>query len=104
MVRFGFGSVSAKMFRFRFSFGFGGNSCFGRTLRVDSGDPNENLPNGWIRCDGGVIPNPSIWEGCHTLDLNGKQKFLRGGQDASVLDMEDDMVQGDTLLFDFVQS
>ena len=72
--------------------------------RVDSGDPNENLPNGWIRCDGGVIPNPSIWEGCHTLDLNGKQKFLRGGQDASVLDMEDDMVQGDTLLFDFVQS
>ena len=61
--------------------------------RVDVNDPNENLPNGWIRCDGGVIPNPSIWAGRHTPDLNGKRKFLRGGQDASALNMEDDTVQ-----------
>ena len=64
---------------------------------VDSGDPNENLPNGWVRCDGSVIPLPSIWAGRHSPDLNGKRKFLRGGQDAtSALDMEDDMIQGNS--------
>ena len=63
---------------------------------VDSGDPNENLPNGWVRCDGSVIPLPSIWAGRHSPDLNGKRKFLRGGQDATALDMEDDMIQGNS--------
>ena len=57
-------------------------------------DPIEVLPAGWIECDGRTIPEPSIWAGSTTPDLNNKRKFLRGGKDTAALGMEDDMVQG----------
>ena len=52
-----------------------------------------DLPEGWIRCDGTTIPQPSIWAGSLTPDLNGKKRFLRGGSDAEYLDTEDDQIQ-----------
>merc|ERR1712150_449865 len=33
------------------------------------------LPEGWIRCDGSIIPEPSVWAGSHTPDLNGERLF-----------------------------
>jgi len=54
----------------------------------------RELPDGWVRCDGNAIPEPSPWAGKYTPNLNGGEKrFLRGGMDADVLTMEDDMVQ-----------
>ena len=54
------------------------------------------IPMKTYQMDGSVIAQPSIWAGRHTPDLNGKRKFLRGGQDATALDMEDDMIQGNS--------
>ena len=62
--------------------------------RTDNGPPDEALPEGWMRCDGSVIPEPSNWAGTNTPDLNAPRKFLRGGPDTSALTMETDMVQG----------
>merc|ERR1712130_363953 len=52
-----------------------------------------SLPNGWIRCGGSTIPQPSIWAGQLTPNLNGEKRFLRGGPDAQVLTMEEDQMQ-----------
>jgi len=52
-----------------------------------------DLPEGWVRCNGDVIKAPSPWAGKYTPDLNSKGRFLRGGVDRDVLDMEDDMVK-----------
>jgi len=49
-----------------------------------------DLPEGWVRCNGNLIPHPSIWAGLPTPDLNGGKKFLRGGSDSSELTMEDE--------------
>ena len=72
--------------------------CLGSIIawvpRTKNGQPDEALPEGWIRCNGSVIPEPSIWAGTNTPDLNGPRKFLRGGPDASALTMQDHMVQG----------
>jgi len=54
---------------------------------------NMELPDGWVRCDGSVIPSPSIWAGMNTPDLNSDRRFLRGGNDNSALTFEDDMLQ-----------
>jgi len=53
----------------------------------------EPLPDGWMKCDGSVIPPPSIWAGHNLPDLNGEKRFLRGGSYSDQLDTEDDMVQ-----------
>jgi len=35
-----------------------------------------DLPNGWVHCDGSVIPEPSPWHGTTTPNLSGEQCFL----------------------------
>jgi len=52
-----------------------------------------DLPNGWVRCDGSTIPQPSLWAGQFTPNLNGEKRFLRGGGDGEQLKMEDDQLQ-----------
>ena len=53
-------------------------------------DEKVDLPEGWVRCDGATIPEPSIWAGQLTPDLNGGKKFLRGSSDSEMLTMEDE--------------
>ena len=58
-----------------------------------SGVEVGDIPDGWQRCDGSVILEPSIWAGERTPDLNNERRFLRGGSDQEVLTLEEDMVQ-----------
>merc|ERR1719361_170651 len=53
----------------------------------------EALPGGWVRCDGRLIPEPSVWAGSHTPNLNGERLFLRGGADSESLALEEDAFQ-----------
>merc|ERR1712212_822773 len=53
----------------------------------------ENLPVGWIRCDGSVIPSPSPWAGQKTPNINGENRFLRGGIDSTMLQKQEDSIQ-----------
>ena len=56
------------------------------TMKVTvSGVEVGDIPDGWQRCDGSVILEPSIWAGERTPDLNNERRFLRGGSDTSVL-------------------
>ena len=59
----------------------------------DGGEDFVELPSGWMRCDGSIIPSGSIWEGKRVPNLNGEKRFLRGGLDEDVLKMEDDQIQ-----------
>jgi len=52
-----------------------------------------NLPDGWVRCDGSPIPQPSIWAELLTPNLNGEKRFLRGASDEDVLTLEEDQIQ-----------
>merc|ERR1719460_1565003 len=52
-----------------------------------------SLPDGWVRCDGSTIPEPSVWAGQLTPNLNGEKRFLRGAPDSEVLRMEEDQMQ-----------
>jgi len=52
-----------------------------------------SLPDGWVRCDGSTIPEPSIWAGQLTPNLNGEKRFLRGASDSEVLTLEEDQMQ-----------
>jgi len=65
----------------------------GWTPRPAVDKANIDLPHGWVRCDGQVIPAPSTWAGTKTPDLNSERRFLRGGDDAHSLVFEDDTVQ-----------
>ena len=56
-------------------------------------DKLVDLPDGWVRCDGSTIPEPSIWAGQLTPDLNGEKRFLRGASDSEELTMEEDQMQ-----------
>jgi len=56
-------------------------------------DEMVSLPDGWVRCDGSTIPEPSIWAGQLTPNLNGEKRFLRGASDSEVLTMEEDQMQ-----------
>merc|ERR1712181_181856 len=49
-----------------------------------------SLPDGWVRCDGSTIPEPSVWAGQLTPNLNGEKRFLRGASDSEVLTLEED--------------
>ena len=40
-------------------------------------DEMVSLPDGWVRCDGATIPEPSVWAGQLTPNLNGEKRFLR---------------------------
>lgn len=57
---------------------------------------NSVLPDGWVHCDGKPIPEPSIWAGAHTPNLNGDKRFLRGGSYQDQLTEEDDTLQDHT--------
>jgi len=59
-------------------------------------DEMVSLPEGWVRCDGATIPEPSIWAGQLSPDLNGEKRFLRGASDLEMLTMEDDQMQNHT--------
>ena len=51
------------------------------TMKVETnGTETEDIPDGWMRCDGSVIPPPSVWAGQNTPDLNNHKRFLRGGE------------------------
>ena len=64
------------------------------TMKVGpDGNQTEDIPAGWVRCDGSTIPPPSIWAGERTPNLNTAGRFLRGGSDETVLTLEEDMVQ-----------
>lgn len=52
-----------------------------------------DLPRGWLRCDGTTIPEPSLWHGSRTPNLNGDGLFLRGGADSLALEIEVDQLQ-----------
>merc|ERR1719378_1388612 len=56
-------------------------------------DQMVSLPDGWVRCDGSSIPEPSVWAGQLTPNLNGEKRFLRGASDSEVLTMEEDQMQ-----------
>ena len=50
------------------------------TMKVETnGKETADIPDGWMRCDGSVIPPPSVWAGQKTPDLNNDKRFLRGG-------------------------
>jgi len=56
-------------------------------------DEMVSLPDGWVRCDGSTIPEPSVWAGQLTPNLNGEKRFLRGASDSEVLTLEEDQMQ-----------
>merc|ERR1712181_181053 len=56
-------------------------------------DEMVSLPDCWVRCDGATIPEPSVWAGQLTPNLNGEKRFLRGASDSEVLTLEDDQMQ-----------
>merc|ERR1712126_132292 len=60
------------------------------------GPLTQNHPTGWIRCDGSVIPQPSPWAGQKTPNINGENRFLRGGIDGVMLQTQDDSIQSHT--------
>ena len=49
-----------------------------------------------FRCDGSVISAPSPWEGEKTPNINGEERFLRGGLDGVQLHTEEDSLQAHT--------
>ena len=49
-----------------------------------------------FRCDGSVITAPSPWEGERTPNINGEERFLRGGMDGVQLNTEEDSLQAHT--------
>ena len=60
-------------------------------------DPGEGqgpfpVPEGWMKCDGSTVPH-GLWRGLHVPKLNVEKRFLRGGEDSEVLDLEDDSVR-----------
>ena len=61
-------------------------------LRVDSDGEAVDLPDGWIRCNGLIIANGSIWAGSQVPDLNGERRFLRGGSEIEMLTLEEDQI------------
>ena len=48
------------------------------------------------RCDGSVIPQPSPWAGQRTPNINGENRFLRGGSDSIMLQRQEDSIQSHT--------
>jgi len=52
-----------------------------------------NLPDGWVLCDGSPIPQPSMWAGQLTPNLNGGRRFLRGASEEDMLTLEEDQIQ-----------
>ena len=53
---------------------------------------HEEIPDGWLLCNGTVIPK-GVWKGQKVPNLNGENRFLRGGDPHLVLTLEDHMVQ-----------
>merc|ERR1712098_548908 len=50
------------------------------------------LPNGWQLCDGSTITK-GPWSGGSTPNLNNAGLFLRGGDQSSVLEVEESMLE-----------
>ena len=60
--------------------------------KPSEGSPHqEDLPLGFALCDGSPITE-GVWQGQLTPDLTTTGKFLRGGDFAQVLDMEEAMI------------
>jgi len=53
------------------------------------------LPSGWVECDGQLITE-GIWEGQHTPNINGEERFLRGAHIENALHVEEDEVGNHT--------
>jgi hypothetical protein len=51
------------------------------------------ISEGWLKCDGTVIPDPSPWSGETTPNLNGNGLFLRGANPEDILTMQEDAFQ-----------
>jgi len=51
-------------------------------------DNMMEVPEGWVPCNGSIIPEPSIWAGQLTPDLTGR--FLKGEAEEEMLTMEED--------------
>ena len=68
-------------------------------LNVKDADKFADLPDGWVRCDGSIIPHGSIWAGKQTPDLNNEKRFLRGATDKEMLTLEDDQIQDHEHIF-----
>ena len=63
-------------------------------MKVDkNGGHYSELPPGWMYCDGSEIQAPSEWAGKRVPDLNGERRFLRGGPEENVLNLEDHQMQ-----------
>lgn len=56
-------------------------------------DNKEEIPNGWVPCDGRQIPSPSVWAGAKTPDLNKEGRFLRGGSEEEARQTQSDAMQ-----------
>ena len=62
--------------------------------KLDDTGEEAQLPAGWVKCNGATITDDkSRWYGKRVPDLNGERRFLRGGPDSSVLNLEDDQLQ-----------
>jgi len=57
------------------------------------GGDTAPLTDGWQYCDGSLIKAPSMWAGKRTPDLNGANRFLRGGNEAEMLTLEEDQLE-----------
>ena len=53
----------------------------------------DELPLGWMKCDGSEIPEDSPWAGLNTPNLNSEGRFLRGGKQRNTLELQDDSFQ-----------
>ena len=63
--------------------------------RVDPTSKALELPEGWLPCNGSNITQ-SPWEGQKTPELNLRGHFLRGGEEAEVLEEEESSVEKHT--------
>ena len=57
----------------------------------------DKLPDGWMHCDGSVIPEPSPWHGSTTPNLNEDECFLSPKELVSKLMQQGTMVAATTM-------
>jgi len=60
--------------------------------RINQTGNKQDLPDGWLPCDGSKITK-GIWAGGNTPDLNSGGHFLRGGSEDDALEKQEDQLQ-----------